>query len=440
MKRSNAALQSLDLKRIRRLSKEFGWILLGQGMAVLGGLVGVRLLTEFLAPVEYGKLALGMTIALLVNQLVFGPLSNGATRFFAPAREAGDLASYLAQIKRSMVLASVAVVGLTVPVSFGLFILGKFSWFPLVLISLGFALFSGYNSVLNGIQNAARQRTIVAWHQGLASWGRFLMAVTLILIVGGGSVAAIGGYGIAMAAILVSQLIFLRRILPDHDSSPGPEERWQSSIWEYSWPFAAWGIFSWAQLASDRWALEVFATTREVGFYAVLYQLGFYPISLLTSLFVRLVSPVFFERVGDAADPDRVSSTSRLNGVLALISLALASAGFLLLLPLHRLVFRVFVADEYAMISHLLPWIVLSGGVFASAQVLSLDWMSKLRTRQLIVPKMVTAVLAVILLFAGARLFQIEGVIAANLVFAVTYWIWIYLRNGRGAREDLIQT
>src|SRR5665647_2701772 len=85
-------------ERFRRLSKEGAWIVLGQASAVLGSLASVRLLTELLDPAAYGELALGMTVASLVNQTVLGPLSNGITRFYAPAQERGDLRSYLTAV------------------------------------------------------------------------------------------------------------------------------------------------------------------------------------------------------------------------------------------------------------------------------------------------------------------------------------------------------
>ena len=56
--------------RFRRLSIEGSWIVIGQGAAVAGSLVGVRLMTGLLAPAAYGELALGMTAATLVNQAI----------------------------------------------------------------------------------------------------------------------------------------------------------------------------------------------------------------------------------------------------------------------------------------------------------------------------------------------------------------------------------
>jgi len=51
----------------------------------------VRVLTGLLTSAEYGELALGMTLAILVGQTLFGPLGQGATRFYAPAVEKSAL-------------------------------------------------------------------------------------------------------------------------------------------------------------------------------------------------------------------------------------------------------------------------------------------------------------------------------------------------------------
>ena len=72
--------------RSRRVSIEGSWILIGQGAAVLGSIVGVRVMTGLLNPAAYGELALGMTAATLVNQTILGPLLNGVSRFYARRR------------------------------------------------------------------------------------------------------------------------------------------------------------------------------------------------------------------------------------------------------------------------------------------------------------------------------------------------------------------
>ncbi len=156
-------------ERFRRLSIEGCWVVLGQAMAVVGSLVGVRLLTELLNPAAYGELALGMTVATLVNQTVLGPLGAGVLRFYAPAVEQGDLDGYLKSVIR-LVLSATGIIVLVILLTIaGLLITGRAVWIAIAIAAFVYAILSGYNSILSCIQNAARQRSIVALHQGMES-------------------------------------------------------------------------------------------------------------------------------------------------------------------------------------------------------------------------------------------------------------------------------
>jgi len=354
----------LRSERIRRLSKEGFWIVLGQAMAVVGSLVGIRLLTELLGPAAYGELALGMTVATLVNQTVLGPLGNGVTRFYAPAVEHGDLGGYL-NVVRQLVLSATGVIVLMILLTIaGLMIAGRTEWIAIATAALIFAILSGDNSILSGIQNAARQRSIVALHQGMDSWARFLVAAGLMLWLGATSTVAMIGYAIAAILVLASQYAFFRKIA-HQDSIVVTQRGWHEQILKYSWPFGTWGIFCWAQSASDRWALELFATTQEVGLYAVLFQVGYYPTSMATGMAMQFFAPIFYQRAGDASDSRRNANVNSLNWRLTGLALGVTGAAFLVAFLYHTQIFQVFVAKEYGTVSYLLPWMLLAGGVFA---------------------------------------------------------------------------
>jgi len=154
-------------ERFWRLSKEVTWVVLGQVLATLGSLVGVRVLTGMLSPSTYGELALGMTAIGLVYQVVFWPLSSGAVRFYAPATEDKDLGGYLNAVRRLALLATGAVVFLTPLVIMGLFITAHAEWLPIAVAAIIFVIFSGNNDILSEIQNAARHRYIMVFHQAM---------------------------------------------------------------------------------------------------------------------------------------------------------------------------------------------------------------------------------------------------------------------------------
>lgn len=390
----------------------------------MGALVGVRLLTELLDPATYGELGLGMTAAALVNQVLLGPLSNGATRFYAPAFGQGDVAGYLAGV-RYLLLRAAAVIGLILLiVTASLLATERTSLIGITVAALIFALISGCNSILGGIQNAARQRAVVAVHQAAESWARFLVAAALLLTLPATSAVAMLGYATASIPILLSQYGFFRKSVQAPRASAARTD-WKNTIWKYSWPFGTWGIFTWLQLASDRWALEHFATTQEVGLYVVLYQLGYYPISLATGMAMQFLAPILYERAGDAKDSRRNENVNRLTWHLTAWALGLTCLTSLLALAFHQQIFGVFVSQKYNSVSSLLPWMILSGGIFAAGQAIALNLMSLMRSEAMVIVKIVTALVGVVLNFAGAYWYGTAGVVLAGVAFSIFYLVWM---------------
>lgn len=407
-----------------RLAKEGFWISLGSALVVLGSLVGVRLLTEVLNPVAYGNLALGMTVATLVKQIAMGPLSSGAMRFYAPAAEKDDLYGYLVGVRRLVLSATVFIIVLVIALVLGLQVANKTNWTLLVLAAASFAILSGYDSILSSIQNAARQRIIVALHRAMGAWGRYLIAVLLVLRLGATSGVAMLGYALASVPVLISQWFFFRRTL-QYKGIVQHQQNWQKQIWQYSWPFASWGVFYWAQTASDRWALELFASTQEVGFYAVLFQLGYYPMSIVNNMAMQLLGPIFYQRAGDGKNHKRNADVNRLSWNLTLIGLTLTTGITLISFLFHRQIFSIFVAENYVSTSYYLPWIMLSGGVFAAGQTIALNLMSQMKTQLMIGAKIITATLGVFFNFVGAYWYGLQGVVFASVLFSVIYFLWM---------------
>lgn len=417
------SLAKFSTERIRRLAIEGGWIFFGQVAAAGGSLAGVRLLTELLDPSAYGVLGLGMAAGALMNQIILGPISNGATRFYSSAIEQKDLIGYLSGV-RHLLLRAVGIIGLILLATIaGLLTTERAGFIGITLAVVIFTLLSGCNSILSGIQNAARQRSVVALHQAAEVWTRFLLAALLIKTIHATSTMALWGYVAGSFLIFISQYRYFRKI---HYGRRASAQRldWQIKIWKYSWPFGAWGVFTGLQLASDRWALEHFATAQEVGLYVVLFQLGYSPISMATGMAVQFLAPILYERTGDAGDMRRNELVNKLTFRLTALLLGMTCLISLLVFCFHQQIFNVLVAKEYSSASVLLPWMVLSGGIFAAGQTISLNLMSLFRTDAMVGVKIFTALFGILLNFAGAYWYGIAGVIFAGVVFSISYLVW----------------
>jgi O-antigen/teichoic acid export membrane protein len=407
------------------LAKEGGWIIAGQIAAVLGALVLVRVLTEYLDPAQYGQLALGLTVAGLVNQVVMGGVTAGIGRFFSIAAEQNDLPAYLHASRRLLWYATVAVMAIALMLIMGLLWLGYSQWMGLAAAALVFSVLSGYNLSLSSIQNAARQRAIVAFHGGLDAWLKILLAVGVMVWLGHSSTAVVVGYALSSLLVTGSQFIFLRRLIRPQGEMPQAIGNWERRMWAYSWPFSAWGVFTWAQQVSDRWALQTFASTQEVGMYAVVFQLGYVPIGLATGMAMTFLGPILYQRSGGSIDSSRNTSVHRIAWRITLVGLLATTFAFFFTFSLHEWIFGLLVDTQYHSVSHFLPWMVLAGGIFAAGQMLALKLMSEMKSTAMTAVKIVTAILGVTLNIFGAIQFGLQGIVAAAVVFSTIYFFWM---------------
>lgn len=414
----------MNWSRAKRLAHEAGWILFGQVAAVIGALVLVRVLTEHLSPEAYGQLALGLTLAGLINQVVIGGVTAAIGRYYSIAAEANDLNGYFRDSQRLMLLAASVVLLLGGLFLLGLLSLGYIQKAVFASLIILFSLLSGYGVAYSGVLNAARHRALVAVHGGADAWLKILFALGAIYWLGAFETAVVVGYVFSTSVVVASQFCFVRRSF--HQGEARRQSRpWGKQMWAYAWPFTSWGLFSWAQQSSDRWALEVFGATDQVGFYAVLFQLGYTPLVMAMGMLMAFLGPIFFQRAGDATDRQRRAGVRRLAWQITLACLVFTFIAFLLTLRLHAWFFSLLVAAEYRSVSYLMPWMVMAGGLFAAGQMLALRLMSDMQTSLMTPAKIWTALLGVALNLYGAAVAGVKGVVFSLVLVSGIYLIWM---------------
>jgi O-antigen/teichoic acid export membrane protein len=426
--------------RLLRVAPEAFFVVSGQVVGAAGNIYAIRILTTLLPPAGYGQLALAMTGAVLAQQLVLGPIGTACIRYFAPAQESGELAIYTRAIARMFLAGTLALAAIAAMI--GIFFAGtaRLNLLPSLVAAAVFAWISSASSMIDGIQNAARQRKIVALHQGAGAWLRLAIVVEVARYLTQNADSILWSYSAGYALLILSQLYFLARTLrramhsreavgsglggTNASHATGPMLR---SMWSYTWPFSAWGVFTWIQTSSDRWALGAFAGLDQVGLYQSLYQIGYYPIAMLTQFLLQVSTPIVFQRAGSGADAGRRMNAEGLNNLLTRVVLGATAVGALAsYLGGHRLLALV-LAPAYRAHSPLISLLILASGCFAAGQIKSLNFMTSLATHRLIAPKVVTALAGAGFIVLGARYRGSYGVASAQLAFSMLYLAWIFL-------------
>jgi len=417
-------------RRTLRLGGELVWVGLGQGLAALGALVGVRVMTGLLPPAAYGEVVLGMTVALLAQQVFFSPAYHTAFRFYSPAAQKGTLPVLLAASRR---LTFKSIAWMTVAgIGGGLLLIltGESRWLPILGLAALYAIVTGAGSVFDGFQSAARHRPVVALHEAGAQWLRFPLAAGVVLWLGATSAAAVLGFALSSVMVFASQYYFFRaKIRPRGpiDADPADVREELARILPYGLPFAAWGLFSWLQQSSDRWSLQATQSTATVGLYAALFQIGYYPMSFLSQVMTQWTAPHLFRQAGDASDPARLARARRVNLALVGVMLLATAAAAAVAWACHDLIFSILAAPAYRGVSKYLPFMILGGGLFGTGQAAALLYLTTGDSRRLAGPKIATSVLGIGFNIAGAALWGLRGVVIAGIAFGITYCVWIFL-------------
>lgn len=430
----SSLLATLNIWPNKRISGEIAWLVGGQLSILIAGIVSVRVLTGRLDPEQYGIIILSLTVGQLVIQTLMGGLGQGFARFYSVAAESNDLRTFFRSCAKLLAAATVIAIVLGL-VSF-LFIKTDELQIDILIVflALSFAIVSGWNSIFGAIQNAARNRITVVLHSSFDAWIRLFLALIFLSILGYSASNVVIGYLISALIISISQFFILykqhyhqpyKSEVPPSQTLRTDNAGWTRQIWAFSWPFSIWGIFTWLQQSSDRWALELFSSTSDVGKYAALYQLGYGPVSMASGLAVAVMAPIIYQRIGSARDPLKMADTHLVIRLTAGLIFVGTNIGFLFLLFSHQLMFSLFVGEPFRDKSYLLPWMFLAGGTFAVGQVLSLKQMGDIQIKLLIAPKIATALIGVILNVLGAVFAGIEGVTSAMVAFSLIYAAWM---------------
>ena len=425
--------------RVKRLFREGLWVITGQVLTVIGTLFQIRVLTEYLTAAVYGELQLALTISGLITSTLMGAVTPGIARYYSISAEQGDTSSYLKACKKLMGYATLAVCLVGFMLIVMLIFLGMAQWVLLSILVMGFGVFASYSGALGSIQNAARQRIIVALHNVADAWFKIAIAVVCISFLGEISVAAALGLLLTAILITISQLFYIKKLpsLQKPIKRAEVPEDWGRLMLLFSRPFLIWGAFGWMQQSSSRWALGLLSSTDDVGFFSVLFQLGYTPMVMISSLGLTFITPVLFARVGNATDGIRVGNLIRTVFILTSISAVVLVIAVWIAYVFHEAIFSLVAGAEYKAQSHYLPYMVFAGGLFAISQIIATIPTSLNVPSTLLLASIGSSLIGIAGAFAGAYYYSFEGVVFSLVIHSASYFILCCLAIKKITNDNL---
>lgn len=425
------------LKYSHRLKPHLGeasWVVVAQGLNVVGALVSVKVATTLLGPADYGRLATALAVAGLLQLCLYGAISQTATRFLFLANIRGSLDLYfraLGILGGFAVAIVVAVWGLS-------YVLGLSD---LLLVSnwmiFLFLVASGTQQVLVAILNAGRARKAVALVQALDAFGRPLIILLASLWIKPSPTIVLGAYTISSALVVLVLLVALLNLrerlscsepeTPDSAEEAASETSLTRQMVAYSLPFVIFGVVGSLGSHGERLLLTAWMPWEQVGVYALMSQLATTPTILLTSLINQFYLPVIFHQ--DPKGEGEFGPSFKRYLLVSALGTAILAVLVLIAGPyLVRLVStRDFLGHE-----HLLALLVVSAALFGMGQQLVLPGLRARRSFIYILPKIIHSAALLVAAVLLVPALGLAGMATASVFAATLYAASVLVANARG--------
>jgi O-antigen/teichoic acid export membrane protein len=313
--------------RILSAKAEVFWVLAGQIGNAVGILLGMKILTQFLSPFEFGRLAIANTVVLLVGSNLFGPIGQGFMRFWSISQDRGQNNDFLFITDRFAGRLLLFTVGLSLILFFIAATTGWSRWLVLMTLSLITGGVTGYFGLRLSVFLAARNRKIVALVNTGNAVLKPVVALFFVIALFKNADCVILGYVItAFLAALMVEHLYKKTFRPlSFSPKAGPQKETATNtvaglgreILAFSWPFCIWGMVGWIHQSCDRWSLQAFHGTDVVGAFSVISVLAAYPLIFGANLLSNLFVPIAYQRAGNLDCPESVQSA---NGMLYLMT------------------------------------------------------------------------------------------------------------------------
>lgn len=359
--------------------------------SVLGGVIGVSVLTHYVSPSDYAKLSLIIALATVIQYVVRDTHSIVLSKYSDQYEKAKKK---LALINVYLLIFSVIIA----PTVFYFFI--DESVFGVVHSTLFWLLFF-IVSLFESIFIAFKKRYKYVQHSNIFNWLRFFFALVFYVFYEPTYVSLIIGYSIG--SIVTIAFDYLTFDLPKNSANKGNER-----ILNVNKVFIG-SLLSWGILFFDRFLIDYYLGGEVLGGYFAVFQIGFMPIFMVYYSSMNLLIPYLLK--------NNIDFQQHTGKAFILIPLS-ALFGYIVLLNLLPLLSNL-LGLEYRMYLFLLPKLLVYALLYSASNVLMLLFLAKSQDGVYLKYKLIN--------ITGVLVFAIIGISFGNIEIFLNFVICFYV-------------
>jgi O-antigen/teichoic acid export membrane protein len=347
---------------IRNLLKDLAKYVPSKVIPALVGIVSIPLLTNLFPPDVYGDYRLVLAAVVLFGTAT-GWLPSSIIRFYPAQEVAQTLGSFYANLIRYWVLSTVVLSAI-----WGLILVSARASFngrlyDLFWIGLAVLVAQSVYGVLAALVRSRREinyYSLVTMWRAVAGLG---FGAFLVLVVGMGPEGFL--WGMVIVGILIIPSFWrkaARGVAVDFRS--GVDRHLASGMARYAFPLMLGSFAGWLLKLSDRFVIEAFANSNDLGIYSAAYGLAEQSVGVIIQLFQLpfvVMGNQIWERDGEEAASAFVSQVTRFFMVVAVP----AAVGISVL---SKPLMTVMTGPEYIDGYRIMPWVAAGMLLFGLSQ------------------------------------------------------------------------
>jgi len=261
-----------------------------QIVQALVGFITIPIVTRLFLPADYGNYSL-VLVTVSILTIIIDWIGMSIIRFYALYERGNKLVEFNNNISKLLLISLTILTILFLAIIFSLkSYISSQLWQLLLIGTLVFIFTASFQTLLQLL----RVRMQVNWYTGFSIWNSMVpwgIGIALVVGLGFGIDGLLWGSILSTAVIFPLLCIVTLKGKISHKFT-GISFTLSKEMAQYGFPLVVGNLAAWILSLSDRYILELFRGSQEVGIYSVSYNISQYSVLLLVTLITLASGPI----------------------------------------------------------------------------------------------------------------------------------------------------